>query len=167
MWAKPAWQNVCCGIPLPNSLRPKGLTFCAGRCPRRPNNISRSIKKIKIAQEIPCNCSAECPNTFDYDDLLAAEREGVTTIQCQKRWKNVELAGLLEGYERREIRVKDHDRLQEQWDLCAEKLARLEKRHITATDESVKFELEQEIAALREERQRVEDDLKRVEARRW
>jgi internalin A len=134
---------------------------------REFDHINRSIKKIEIAKEIPCNCSAECPNTFNYDDLLAAEREGVITIQCQKRWKNVELAGLLEGYERRETRIKNHERLQQQWDLCTEKLSRLEKRHIVENDESAKFKLEREIAALREERQRVEEDLKRMEARHW
>ena len=71
------------------------------------DEINKSIKKVKITKEIPCNCSTACSYKFNYKGLLDAENEGIKNVQCQKNWKNVSLSLLLDGYETKEDRMKD------------------------------------------------------------
>lgn len=70
------------------------------------DHIHRSMKRIKITQQVPCNCSPGCQNRFDYGRLLAAERRGKTSVECQRQWVDVPLSSLLDGYERKEDREK-------------------------------------------------------------
>ena len=65
---------------------------------REFDHINKSIKKVKITKEIPCNCSDDCSYKFNYEGLRVAEKGGITTVQCQMSWKNVPLSLLLEGY---------------------------------------------------------------------
>jgi small GTP-binding protein len=69
------------------------------------DQIHRSMN-IRITQQIPCNCSPECQNRFDYERLLEAEAKGKTSVECQRRWAHVLLSSLLDGYERKEDREK-------------------------------------------------------------
>ncbi len=71
------------------------------------DEINKSIKKVKIMKEIPCSCSTDCSYKFDYEGLLDAEKGGIEKIQCQKNWKYISLSLLLDGYERKEDRMKD------------------------------------------------------------
>jgi len=71
------------------------------------DEINKSIKKVKITKEIPCNCSTDCSYKFNYKGLLDAENEGIKNVQCQKNWKNVSLPLLLDGYETKEDRMED------------------------------------------------------------
>jgi len=74
---------------------------------RELDDINKSIKKVKITKEIPCSCSHDCSYKFNYKGLLDAENEGIKEVQCQEKWKNVQLSLLLDGYERKEDRMKD------------------------------------------------------------
>ena len=80
---------------------------------RELDHINKSIKKVKITKEIPCSCSTDCSYKFNYEGLLAAENGGIQTVQCQMNWKNVPLSLLLEGYERKEDRMKEIDELKD------------------------------------------------------
>jgi len=73
------------------------------------DHINRPTEKVKITQEIPCNCSAGCPNTFNYQGLLEAERQGKPTVECQTKWKDVPLSALLDGYQPKAEREKAAD----------------------------------------------------------
>jgi len=64
------------------------------------DEINKSIKKVKITKEIPCNCSIDCSNQFDYERLLAAEKRGKNTVECQMSWEDVPISLLLDGYQR-------------------------------------------------------------------
>ena len=69
------------------------------------DQIHRSMN-IRFTQQIPCNCSPECQNRFDYERLIEAEAKGKTSVECQRSWANVVLSSLLDGYERKEDREK-------------------------------------------------------------
>lgn len=75
---------------------------------REFDHINKSIKKIKINEEIPCNCYKDCTNKFDYQQLLNAEKIGKVTVDCPKTWKAVSLSLLLDGYETKEKRVEKY-----------------------------------------------------------
>jgi len=75
------------------------------------DEINKSIKKVKITKEIPCNCSTGCSYKFNYKGLLDAENEGIKKVQCQENWKDVPLSLLLDGYERMEDRMKELDEI--------------------------------------------------------
>jgi len=74
------------------------------------DEINKSIKKVKITKEIPCNCSPDCSYKFDYQGLLDAKKGGIEKVQCHKNWKYVSLSLLLGGYERKEDRMKDMEK---------------------------------------------------------
>jgi len=78
---------------------------------RELDHINKSIKNVKITKEIPCSCSHDCSYKFDYEGLLDAEKGGLENIQCQKNWKDVSLSLLLDGYERKEDRMKEIDEI--------------------------------------------------------
>jgi hypothetical protein len=65
------------------------------------DEINKSIKKVKITKEIPCNCSNYCSYQFDYERLLAAKKRGKDTVECQLSWEDVPISRLLDGYERK------------------------------------------------------------------
>jgi len=65
------------------------------------DEINRSIKKVKITKEIPCNCSTDCSYQFDYERLLAAKKRGKNTVECQVSWEDVPISLLLDGYQRK------------------------------------------------------------------
>ena len=71
------------------------------------DHINRSIKKVEVAQEIPCNCSEGCPHKFDYIQLLNAENVGKNTVDCPVSWKEVPLSALLDGFVKKEERMKE------------------------------------------------------------
>jgi small GTP-binding protein len=66
------------------------------------DRINTSIKKIKVNQQIPCNCSENCPQRYSYDNLSKADRDNIETIQCYKSFKHISISSLLEGYRRNE-----------------------------------------------------------------
>lgn len=74
------------------------------------DHINSSIKNIKINEEIPCNCTNNCIQIFDYNDLINGEQKGKKEIICPKSFERISLLRLLDGYEKREDRVKDDDR---------------------------------------------------------
>ncbi|KAB2946425.1 COR domain-containing protein [Candidatus Methanoperedens sp. BLZ2] len=73
------------------------------------SQINRSIKRIKIDEEIPCNCSIDCTYKFEYGKLLKAEKAGKGIVQCHDSWDDVPLSLLLDGYEKKENRIKNLD----------------------------------------------------------
>jgi internalin A len=89
------------------------------------DHINRSIKKVKITKEIPCNCSDGCPHRFDYIQLLNAENVGKNTVDCPVSWKEVPLSALLDGF------VEKKERMKETEDIFKEKGMHVEiKPHI-------------------------------------
>ena len=75
------------------------------------DHINSSIKKVKITKEIPCNCSSDCPYIFNYEQLLIAEKKGKVNVDCQESWKEVPLSLLLDGYKKKEDRMKETDEI--------------------------------------------------------
>ncbi len=73
------------------------------------DHINRSIKKVKITEEIPCNCSEGCPHKFDYIQLLNAENVGKNTVDCPVSWKEVQLSALLDGFVKKEERKDEYE----------------------------------------------------------
>jgi hypothetical protein len=71
------------------------------------DHINRSIKKVEITEEIPCNCSEGCAHKFGYIQLLNAENVGKNTVDCPESWKAVQLSALLDGFVEKEERMKD------------------------------------------------------------
>lgn len=114
------------------------------------NQIHRSIPKITVFQDIPCNCSPNCSYRFDYDRLSYAESLGKKTVECQKTWKPVPLISLLDGYSHKM-------QYQELWDLAFQKVSRLKQAHIIATDPNEKFRLEHHIHEAERELRRLEE----------
>jgi hypothetical protein len=76
---------------------------------REFDQINSSIKKNKIAEEIPCICSKDCTYKFEYGKLLKAEKAGKDKVQCNDSWDDVQLSLLLDGYEKKENRIKHYD----------------------------------------------------------
>jgi hypothetical protein len=74
---------------------------------REFDHINSSIKKVRITQEIPCNCSKNCLHRFDYEQLLKAEKVGRDVVDCPHAWNKVSLSLLLDGYERKEDRMEE------------------------------------------------------------
>ena len=73
---------------------------------REFDHINSSIKKVDITEEIPCICSEGCPHKFNYKELLMAENVERDSVDCPKSWARVSLSSLLDGYERKENRMK-------------------------------------------------------------
>ena len=73
------------------------------------DDINKSIKKVKIVKEIPCNCSTTCLHRFDYKQLSNAEKRGKNTVDCPESWDEVPVSLLLDGYERKVDRMKVMD----------------------------------------------------------
>jgi hypothetical protein len=71
---------------------------------REFNHINGSIKKVKITEEIPCNCSKDCPTRFEYTELINAENAAIIEVICLKKSKKVPISLLLDGYEKKENR---------------------------------------------------------------
>ena len=71
------------------------------------DHINSKIKKVAVAQEIPCNCSEGCPHRFDYIQLLNAENKGKITVDCPESWEEVQVSLLLDGYKKKEDRMKE------------------------------------------------------------
>jgi len=69
--------------------------------------INRSIKKVKITKEIPCICSKDCLHRFNYEQLLVAESTGKENVDCPVSWKEVPLSLMLNGYKKKEKRMKE------------------------------------------------------------
>lgn len=74
------------------------------------DQVHRSIRGVGVSQQVPCCCSPECQNRFNYDGLLEAERKRKETVECQTSWNDVSLSLLLDGYERKENRATLHAR---------------------------------------------------------
>jgi internalin A len=94
------------------------------------DHINSKIKKVKITEEIPCNCSERCPHKFDYTQLLKAENKGKVTVDCPESWEDVQLSLLLDGYKTKEDKYKYQVALSFAGEdrVCAEKLAELLKK---------------------------------------
>lgn len=75
------------------------------------DHINSQIKKVRITKKIPCNCSRNCLHKFDYNQLLMAENFGKETVDCPISWREVSLSLLLEGYERKENRKKETNKI--------------------------------------------------------
>ncbi len=69
-------------------------------------HINSSIRKIKIKQEIPCNCSLACAKIWEYNDLLRLEGKAIAELVCDKSGQKVAISKLLDGYERKEDRAE-------------------------------------------------------------
>lgn len=78
---------------------------------REFDHINSSIKKVNIMEEIPCNCSEGCPHKFNYEELLMAENVRRDAVDCPKSWTKVPLSLLLDGYERKESRMKEMEEI--------------------------------------------------------
>lgn len=76
------------------------------------DHIHRSIKKIKISQEIPCRCSSDCSYRWNYEQLLIAEDVGKEAVPCHLSWKEVPLSLLLDGYRRERVHMNKSEESQ-------------------------------------------------------
>ena len=70
-------------------------------------HINKSIKKVKITKEIPCNCSETCSHRFNYLQLLKGEGMGRESVDCPVSWQAVSLSSLLDRYQIKGNRVED------------------------------------------------------------
>jgi internalin A len=134
---------------------------------REFDHIHKSIKKIKITAEIPCNCSKDCPHRFNYEQLLKAEELDKRTIDCPVTWNNVSISALLDGYERKLTahRTKEIEKLNKMWELLHQKISRLEEARIIENDPGREFSLEHEIAKNQAYLQKIEQQLAQLESR--
>jgi hypothetical protein len=73
------------------------------------DHINNSIKNINISKKIPCNCSKNCPERYSYEKLLKAEKSGVRIVQCHESYTDILVSSLLDGYKRREERLKEYE----------------------------------------------------------
>jgi internalin A len=73
------------------------------------DQINASIKKIKVSRQMPCNCSENCPQRYLYEDLLKAEISNIEDLICYKSFKYVPVSLLLDGYSRKEERLREDD----------------------------------------------------------
>jgi hypothetical protein len=74
------------------------------------NDIHKRFESIVITEKIPCNCSDDCVNLFNYNEILNGYDLGVQTLKCTKTWKDVNISELLEGVERIVNNPKDMNR---------------------------------------------------------
>lgn len=70
------------------------------------DRINSSIKKISVKKEVPCNCGIKCTWRYPYERLLNAEMNKVETIQCLESFKQISISSLLDGYTRKDERVR-------------------------------------------------------------
>jgi internalin A len=75
------------------------------------DQINSDIKKIRISQEVPCNCSENCPQRYSYEKLREAERINVEDFRCIQSFKQISISSLLDGYKEREERLKERDEI--------------------------------------------------------
>jgi small GTP-binding protein len=75
------------------------------------DNINSKIKKVAVAQEIPCSCSSNCPYKFNYEKLLVAEERGKKTVDCQESWEEVQVSVLLDGFVKKEERKEEYEKI--------------------------------------------------------
>ena len=74
------------------------------------DHIHSSIKKISVSKQIPCKCSENCLQLYDYENLLDVERDNDSKlIQCHISFKDMPISLLLEGYKKNEERYKEYD----------------------------------------------------------
>ncbi len=73
------------------------------------DQINASIKKINVSKQIPCNCSENCPERYSYEKLLKAEMKREETIQCHESYEHISISLLLDGYARKEERLREYD----------------------------------------------------------
>jgi len=116
------------------------------------DEINKSIKKVKITKEIPCNCSTDCSYKFDYEGLLDAENEGIKKVQCQKNWKSVSLSLLLDGYERKEDRMKELDEILKEKGINLNITQKVEQHNIQEqkSNQEVKIDIDVKINTFHE-----------------
>jgi internalin A len=115
------------------------------------DHINSSIKKIKITEEIPCNCSEGCPHKFDYIQLLNAEDVGKNTVDCPVSWKEVPLSALLDGFVKKEERKGEYEKISKGRDLLYMKI---EQKQENIQKQEVKQDVKQNV------KQEVNIDLK-------
>jgi len=70
------------------------------------DHINGSMKKIKVVQEIPCNCTINCDRAWEYNDLIRLEGEGHSKLVCVRSGKTISISKLLDGYEKKEGRME-------------------------------------------------------------
>jgi small GTP-binding protein len=75
------------------------------------DHINSKIKKVKITEEIPCNCSEGCPHRFDYIQLLKAENKGKVTVDCPESWEEVQVSALLDGFVKKKERKDEYEKI--------------------------------------------------------
>ena len=123
------------------------------------DDINKSIKKVKITKEIPCSCSTDCSYKFDYEDLLHAEKKGIKTVQCQKNFEDVSLSLLLEGYERKEDRMKEIDEILKDKGINLTVIQNAEQQSIQTqeSNQEVKIDIDVKIATYHEIQSDFED----------
>ncbi|HJH28529.1 MAG TPA: GTP-binding protein, partial [Methanosarcinaceae archaeon] len=126
---------------------------------RELDHINKSIKKVKITKEIPCSCSTDCFYKFDYEDLLHAEKKGIKIVQCQKNFEDVSLSLLLEGYERKEDRMKEIDKILKEKGINLTVIQNAEQRNVQTqeSNQEVKIDIDVKIATYHEIQSDFED----------
>ena len=65
------------------------------------DQINLHIKKINVSKKIPCICSKNCLQRYEFEELLEVE-DNVRVIQCHKTYRNIPISLLLDGYVKNE-----------------------------------------------------------------
>lgn len=90
----PPDRHVLIRVSGPDSrLRQELLTFIRIELEK----VNALFNKINISQKIPCICKCGCPTLFKYDNLVRAEYESQSTIQCHESFQHVSIRKLLDG----------------------------------------------------------------------
>ncbi len=76
------------------------------------DKINDSIDRIRITKQIPCKCSPNCTNKFNYKTVIGYEKDGrIPSLLCDISRKEVPIKALLEGFKvesSKTVSFKDH-----------------------------------------------------------
>ncbi|PKF90054.1 hypothetical protein CW306_00510 [Bacillus sp. BA3] len=78
------------------------------------DDIHQNIKKLKVTEEIRCNCGqAGCKQRYDYNLLLRYEKNEIYETFCNTSLKKINVLTLLDGIEYKNQRSKESDEYME------------------------------------------------------
>nr|WP_309735740.1 hypothetical protein [Chamaesiphon sp. OTE_75_metabat_556] len=141
--------------------------------------IHDSYERLKYEELIPCNCAickdTQTPYTYTLQSLLKRLENGKFTVECDESYESINVrrlideviesmrddSGLTPSQQKR--LEKERDSLQSALDLRTDKLDLLRKDLAIATDPSIKFKLEKEIADEEEKIRELTDQLEEIE----
>jgi internalin A len=138
--------------------------------------IHDSYERLKYEELIPCNCAickdTQTPYTYTLQSLLKRLENGKFTVECDESYESINVRRLIDEViepmrddsgitpSQQKRLEKEGDSLQSALDLRTDKLDVLRKDLAIATDPSIKFKLEKEIA---DEEEKIQELITRLD----